>query len=263
MRIFLVGGAVRDKMMGKTPKDFDYTVVLDNGDHCDLAEMNRGVNGTRLIGPKIDFFTFMGHKLRKQGFKVFVMTPEHLTIRAHFPKGHVNAKLTADFVMARKEGEYSDGRRPDSVEPGTLFDDLARRDFTMNAIAEAEDGAIIDPFNGRQHILDGIIVPVGDGKKRLMEDALRALRAIRFMVQLEFILSRGLRDALNDSEVVSALAHNISDERKMDELNKMFRVDPFRSIQVLNAFEGLAAAVFQLDGKVNLMATMKQKGFNK
>jgi tRNA nucleotidyltransferase/poly(A) polymerase len=259
MKIYLVGGAVRDKLMGKTPKDFDYSVVMTNGDHCDLQKMNRGPNNTKLIGPKIDFFTFMGHKLRKEGYKVFVMTPEHMTIRAHFPKSHENARQTADFVLARKESGYSDGRRPDSVEVGTLTDDLSRRDFTMNAIAEdLETGEIIDPFAGRKHIADGVVVPVGNGKERMMEDSLRVLRALRFKIQLDFILSRGLDDLLFDTEVLAAL-RNVSDERKMDELNKMFRADSLRTLRELNQYYALGGVVFA--GKVNLEATMKTKGF--
>ena len=255
---FLVGGAVRDEIMGKTPKDFDYVVVMTNGDHCDLAEMNRGPNNTKLIGPEIDFFTFMVHKLRKEGFRTFVITPEHFTVRAQFPKSS-GQRLTADFVLARKEGPYSDGRHPDWVEPGSLRDDLSRRDFTMNAIAKDENGRFHDPFDGQEDIEDHIIRAVGNAKDRLMEDALRALRAIRFSVQLGFGFHAELLDALHDVDVFYALRDNIADERKMDELNKMFKIDAVSSILTLNRFNKLMVAAF--DGKVNLEATMKQKGF--
>lgn len=275
MKVFLVGGAVRDKIMGKTPNDFDFSVVMTNGDHCDMAEMNRGPNGTKLIGPKVDFFTFMIHRLRKEGFRTFVITPEHLTVRAQFPVGSGGfldgmtnitggaikpgkKRLTADFVLARKEGAYSDGRRPDSVSPGTLEDDLARRDFTMNAIAQDEDGNFIDPFGGQQDIADGRIRAVGNAKDRMMEDSLRVLRALRFRVQLGFRMDSDLAMTMVDVDVLDALK-NVSDERKMDELNKMFRSSTINSLMALERFSALRDVVFA--GKVNLMATMKEKGF--
>lgn len=254
MEMYLVGGAVRDKLMGKTPKDFDYSVVLDMNDIVSIHFMNRP------FGPKIDAFTFMGHKLRKEGFKVFVHSPEYFTIRAHFPKGHKNGRLTADFVMARKEGAYADGRRPDFVEAGTLADDLSRRDFTMNAIAESESGEIIDPYNGRLAISQGRIEAVGDPRERLMEDALRALRAIRFSIQLGFQIDNDLGMVLHDNDLARKLARTVSDERKMDELNKMFRSDSLLTLSALNTFPAIRNAIFA--GKVNLEATMKQKGFN-
>lgn len=254
MRIYLVGGAIRDKLMGKQPHDFDYTVVLGMDDLTRMSIMNQA------FGPHIDGFIYMGHMLRRQGYKVFVMTHEHFTIRAHFPKGHKNSKLTADFVMARKEGPYSDGRHPDWVAPGELSDDLARRDFNMNAIAEDESGNLIDPFDGEGAISLGLIEAVGSAKARFEEDALRVLRALRFSVTLGFQVSDDVRDAMRDDEVLRALNLNISDERKMDEMNKMFRHDAEQSIIALSLHPGILAAAFA--GKVNLEATMKQKGFN-
>lgn len=261
MRIYLVGGAVRDKLMGRKPNDFDFTVVLEED-----------------FVPWQDPFDTMVAHLEREGFKIFLKNPEHLTVRAQFPVGSggfldgvtnipggaINPgkkRLTADFVLARKEGSYSDGRRPDSVEPGTLGDDLARRDFSMNAIAEDESGTIIDPFDGVGAISLGLIEAVGDAKQRMLEDALRALRALRFSVTLGFQMSNEVRDAMRDDDVLHALNLNVSDERKMDELNKMFKVDPVRSIIALNLHPGIMAATFS--DKVNLSATLKQKGFNR
>lgn len=244
MQKFLVGGAVRDEIMGKAPKDFDFTVVLNERERI-AADGNP--------------FALMVSKLRMEGFKIFLESPEHFTVRAQFPKS-AGKRLTADFVLARKEGQYTDGRHPDFVEAGTLNDDLARRDFTMNAIAKSVDtGRIIDPFDGQEDIEDHIIRAVGNAKDRLMEDALRALRAIRFSVQLGFGFHAELLDALHDVDVFYALRDNIADERKMDELNKMFKIDAVSSILTLNRFNKLMVAAF--DGKVNLEATMKQKGF--
>jgi tRNA nucleotidyltransferase/poly(A) polymerase len=242
MKIFLVGGAVRDKVMGLKPNDFDYSVVVEDTDLTFSA------------GP----FETMVANLELQGFRIFLKTPEHLTVRARFPKGHKDEKLTADFVLARKEGEYTDGRRPDSVEPGTLDDDLNRRDFTMNAIAEDEDGNFIDPHKGRLHINFEIIVAVGDPKVRMMEDSLRVLRALRFHVTLGFEIEDRLREVMRDPEVIDALK-NVSDERKEAELNKMFKHDTLKTLQALETFHDIRDAIFA--GKVNLLATMKTKGF--
>lgn len=244
MKLFLVGGAIRDKLMGKTPKDFDYTAVLQRWDKIAISEMSP--------------FEIMVEQLEKQGFNIFLKTPEHLTVRARFPKGHVNSKLTADFVLARFEGEYTDGRRPDRVEPGTLLEDLSRRDLTFNAIAEGEDGSLIDPFNGVQDILNRNIKAVGDPMERLTEDSLRALRAVRFRATLGFHMDPQLHAAIQHPFVLRALS-NVSDERKMDELNKMFRHDSLKALHVLDEYKLLRNVVF--GGKVNLIATMKEKGY--
>src|SRR6478735_3634586 len=121
IQMYLVGGAVRDGLIGKPTKDYDYTVVVDSkfGFSAD------------------DAYVFMLDELQARGFKIFLDTPEYFTVRAQFPKGDERrARQTADFVLARKDGPYSDGRRPDWVKVGTLEDDIFRRDFTVNALAE-------------------------------------------------------------------------------------------------------------------------------
>ncbi len=102
VKIYLVGGSIRDQLLGLKSKDLDYAVEAGS-----YEEMR-------------DYI--------KENGKIFLETPEYLTIRAHLKNGE-----PADFVLCRKDGEYSDGRRPDKVTPGTLYDDLARRDFTVNA----------------------------------------------------------------------------------------------------------------------------------
>lgn len=236
-----VGGCVRDEFLGVRSKDIDYSVVVN------------------YVGD--DPFGYMVAKLKSLGFTVFLETPEHLTVRAQFPKGDGNPTLTADFVLARKEGTYSDGRRPDKVEPGTLMDDLARRDFTMNAIAKDADGSYIDPFNGRADIADRIIRAVGDPYERLAEDALRAVRALRFSVTKGFTIEKELREAMEYIDVLDSIVQNISDERIQQELSKMFRHHTIGSLYNLAEFPVLTRAVFS--GSVSLDATMKQKGRGK
>jgi tRNA nucleotidyltransferase (CCA-adding enzyme) len=246
MKMYLVGGAVRDEIMGVRSKDLDYSVVLD--------EQDRWIQDSAFYS---DPFQVMVLHLMRMGYNIFLETPEHLTVRAQTP----DRKETADFVLARKEGTYSDGRRPDSVEVGTLTDDLARRDFTMNAIAKDSDGSYIDPFNGQADIHARIIRAVGDPFERLLEDALRAVRALRFSVTKGLTIDSFLAFAMKDDEVLAAIENNISDERIDIELSKMFRFDTLKSLTALHAFPALTDAIFS--GRVSLDSTMKTKGRGK
>lgn len=262
MKMYEVGGCVRDEILGVTSKDIDFSVVLDESD----------VPPGALTATTPDPFRIMVLNLQGMGFKVFLETPEHLTVRAQFPNlvvenGKVREsrdprrRLTADFVLARKEGTYSDGRRPDSVEPGTLEDDLRRRDFTMNAIAKDAEGNLIDPFDGVQDINDRVIRAVGNAFDRLNEDALRAVRAIRFSVTKGFRIDKELEFAMRTAAVLDAIADKISDERIEAELSKMFRFDTMESLLTLQKYPALTAAMFS--GRVSLDATLKQKGRGK
>lgn len=258
MEMFEVGGCVRDEILGVPSKDIDFSVVLEESD---------------FTTPSFEDYPFnvMVYLLKKMGFKIFLETPEFLTVRAQFPGKEViipgtnvnfhNPKLTADFVLARKESDYTDGRRPDKVEVGTLQDDLARRDFTMNAIAKDSEGNFIDPFNGQQDIEDRIIRAVGDPMERLTEDALRAVRAMRFSVTKGFSIDMELCQAMDSLEVAGLIREKISDERIQVEISKMFRHNTLRSLDVLSMFTHLTDAIF--DGRVSLDATLKQKGRGK
>lgn len=246
MQLYEVGGCVRDEILGLSSKDVDFSVVLSE------QEMRLSA---------VDPFTTMTARLKQMGFKIFLETPEHLTVRAQFPKDSERGRLTADFVLARKEGTYSDGRRPDSVEVGTLEDDLNRRDFTMNAIAKDPDGNLIDPHNGVQDINDGVIRAVGTAFDRLNEDALRAVRALRFSVTKGFRIDKELEFAMGTAAVLDKIRDNIADERISDELSKMFRFDTLASLAALNDFPFLTEAMFS--GKVSLDSTLKQKGRGK
>lgn len=239
METYLVGGAVRDKIMGQKSKDLDYTVVFENGD----------------VEPGQDPFTLMVEWFENLGYKIFVTTPEHFTIRAQTP----DRKETADFVLAREEGPYSDGRRPDWVKPGTLEMDLARRDFTVNAIAKDAEGNLIDPFNGQRDIAHKIIRAVGDPFERFSEDALRAVRALRFSVTKGFTIAPSVWFAMESAAVLNAIENKISDERIKDELSKMFHHSTVDSLKALHDFPYLTKAIFS--GSVHLDATMKTKGF--
>lgn len=214
MEFHEVGGCVRDELLGVPSKDIDFAVEARS-----FAEMERFLVG--------------------EGFTVFLRTPEFLTIRARFPRNRAifgredMESTTADFVLCRKDGAYSDGRRPDEVIPGTIFDDLARRDFTINAMARnLRTGEILDPFNGQQHLNDRLLVAVGSAEERFREDALRSLRAIRFMVTKGFRANIDIIEALK-SEWLPPLLASVSRERVRDEMRKAFAKDTVRTLDLL------------------------------
>ena len=124
-----------------------------------------------------------------------------------------------EITTFRTEAEYKDYRRPKEVSfIRNLREDLQRRDFTMNAIAMNKDGNIIDPFHGQESIRNKIIQTVGKAEDRFQEDALRMMRAVRFVSQLSFRIEKETLNALID--LVHLLEH-IAVERKQAEFDKL------------------------------------------
>ena len=232
--ILEVGGAVRALLMGVETNDVDFVVLAPS-------------------------FEEMRQDLVDNGFGIWLETPEFLTIRAHVPDTmpELQARTRdADFVLARKDSATSDGRRPDFVEAASLHEDLARRDFTMNAIARNPlTGEIIDPFGGQDDIANGLIRFVGNAEDRVREDGLRVMRAFRFSVTLGFHL-------MFDTSVVcvstfgAEMLMKVSTERIREELNKMLKADTLATIMLLsNLPRHTQDAIFR-DG-LRLSATMK------
>ena len=203
MKFYEVGGHVRDSFLGLQSKDIDYAVEAES-----FEEMEAWIRST--------------HK------NVFLVTPEFLTIRAQAQDGK-----TKDYVLCRKDGQYKDGRHPENVEMGTIYDDLARRDFTINAIAQDEEGNILDPFNGREDLKNRILRTVGNPKDRFTEDSLRVIRAIRFAsrfsLQIDLETEVQLR-SIYWAKPVSLLPV----DRIREELHKMFKDSTSRSLEYLN-----------------------------
>jgi tRNA nucleotidyltransferase (CCA-adding enzyme) len=138
-----------------------------------------------------------------------------------------------EITTWRSEGTYTDHRRPDVVHPAaSLRDDLARRDFTINAMALAVDAtgivhgdvptALVDPFGGREDLAAGLIRAVGDPAERFREDALRMLRAVRFAATLGMTVEKGTLAAIGSQ---AALAAHVSGERIATELLKLLAAD--------------------------------------
>lgn len=237
--LYLVGGAVREIVRGFPEKinDWDFAVEAPS-------------------------FESMRVWIMKQGFEIFVETPEYFTIRARASKDFSFAGMdmsgkTFDFVLARSESEYTDGRRPDTVSPGTLEQDLARRDFTMNAMAMDTDGQIIDPFGGKKDIEDKLIRCVG-GVDRFDEDFLRVLRAIRFTVQLGFAPDRDAHQYMASSGH-HLMMKSISEDRVRDELTKCFKNNPLKTLEELSEYEHITGAIFEAFPNLWLLPTSKGK----
>lgn len=158
-----VGGAVRDLVLGRVPGDWDITTSA-------LPEQTAALFGSaaRLTGA---------------------------------PHGTVTVSTgtqDVEITTFRREGPYSDFRRPDWVEfVPDLHTDLTRRDFTMNAMALDKDAFLIDPFGGMTDLQNRVIRTVGDPEKRFREDGLRLYRAARFAAQLDFDLGCAERTALS------------------------------------------------------------------
>lgn len=243
IRFYEVGGCVRDELLGIPTKDIDFTAVVDGIDTVPEA------------------YDHLLDTLKTMNYQVFLETPEYGTIRARFPDGHpLLGRTTADFVLARKDGPSSDGRRPDYVTVGTLEDDLARRDFTVNALAREllSDcyGPIIDLHHGQWDLAIRCIRFVGDPMERLQEDGLRALRAIRFMITKDFTMHPETLAAVTSFETAELLS-GTSAERRRDELEKCFSYDTIRTMEFLSQYlpPGTVKAIFT--GNVRLAATMK------
>jgi tRNA nucleotidyltransferase/poly(A) polymerase len=240
MELYEVGGCIRDEIMGVKSKDIDFSVVLDPSD----------------LDGRMTPFNIMSLRLEEMGFDIKQEKPEYLTIRAIFPKGH-KYKGGADFVLARKEADYTDGRRPDTVIPGTLQDDLARRDFTMNAIAKAADGTLIDPFGGQEDIRNGIIRCVGNPFDRILkEDPLRGLRAMRFSITKAFEIDQQILGVLKSRHFAEQIVKTTKAERVREELEKMFAANTLDTVMLLTEL-GLVGTLFNNQTGIRLMPTMK------
>ncbi len=132
--------------------------------------------------------------------------------------------LTIECTTYRKESQYSDHRRPDKIEYSkTIYEDLSRRDFTINALAyNIKKQELIDEYNGIEDLKNRLIRSIGNPKDRFLEDGLRPIRACRFMATLEFEIEQNTKNAILDKDVRVAI-QSISIERFTEELKKGFK----------------------------------------
>lgn len=228
-KLYTVGGYVRDKFLGIDSKDIDFTFVLD--------DLNKSVE---------DGFEEMTKWMKTEGFEIFLSTPDCFTIRAKFPKGSKNEKLVADFVMARKEIGYIPNTRQPILVLGTLEDDLLRRDFTLNAMAEDEDGNIIDLFNGREDLERKILRTPLPAERTMMDDPLRFLRALRFSITKGFDIHYDIISAMTQPEILDKLEKVVSAERIRDEVFKMMKHDTVKTIKLFTKIEETVPGFIEL-----------------
>lgn len=187
---FIVGGSVRDLVLGnKTPVDWDITTnaLPDQIQELFPDSVYENTFGT------------VGVKYRKPDESVEII----------------------EVTTYRKESQYTDNRHPEQVEfVSELSQDLARRDFTVNALAMNRQGEIQDFFKGLDDLHARIIRTVGEPQDRFNEDALRLMRAVRFAIQLDFTIEPNTLQAIQ--QLAPNLEH-IAKERIRDELTKMMQ----------------------------------------
>lgn len=187
-QLALVGGAVRDELLGRPHADWDLATAL-----LPEAVMARS---------------------RAAGLRVIPTGLQHGTVTVILDDEPV------EVTTFRSDGDYRDGRRPETVRLGvSLAEDLARRDFTINAMAQPLDGSgLVDPHGGQADLREGVIRAVGDPLQRFAEDGLRPLRACRFAAQLGFRIEAATLAAI---PARLAVARKVAVERVFAELTKL------------------------------------------
>ncbi len=189
---FLVGGCLRDILIGREPKDWDIATNAQPKDIVKIFQNSVYENNFGTVGVKIE--------------------TENLALRI------------VEVTTYRKDGKYSDSRHPDEIKfANTIEEDLMRRDFTVNAMAiklpiTNNQLPIIDPYDGKKDLENKVIRAVGKPEERFSEDALRLLRAVRFAAQLEFEIEGATREAIKKQ---AHLLELISKERIRDEFSKL------------------------------------------
>ena len=189
---YIVGGCVRDSLLGNIPKDWDV---------CTSAL------------PREAMACFAGQHIIETGLKHGTIT----LMLEHEP---------FEITTYRVDGDYLDNRRPERVEfVDSLQDDLSRRDFTINAMAYHPQRGLIDFFGGERDVKSRRIKCVGDADKRFQEDALRIMRALRFACVLGFSVEAQTMQAMHENR---ALLQNIAVERIRSELSQLLLGNDFR-----------------------------------
>lgn len=185
---YIVGGCVRDALLDKEPNDWDITT-------------------SALPAKTLEIFSTL------DSFKAIPTGIAHGTVTV------IHGGVPIEVTTYRIDGEYSDSRHPDSVEfMDRLSDDLARRDFTVNAMAYSPERELVDLYGGACDLEGGIIRCVGNPYERFREDALRILRALRFAASLDFAVEDVTAKAA--VELLGLLAY-VSRERIASELSRL------------------------------------------
>jgi tRNA nucleotidyltransferase/poly(A) polymerase len=228
-KFYEVGGKIRDEFLGLQSKDVDYVAVPSES----LLEKYKSAH---------EMFVVLETFLLNEKFEIFLSTPDCFTIRAKFPKDH-KYQGVADFVMARKEIGYVEGTRTPIVVPGTLKDDLERRDFTVNAMAKGDDGKIIDLFDGMNDLKRMVLITPLPPEQTFNDDPLRVLRAVRFAITKGFSL-KFLDYYINNYDYENKMGV-VSTDRIREELSKCFKHDTMGTLDMLNDYPTLKRYIFE------------------
>lgn len=206
---FVSGGAVRDMLMGRVPHDYDIST------NAKPSDVKRLFNRTVDTGIKHGTVTVI---INKTGYEV---------------------------TTFRRDGAYTDGRHPETVQfVNSVRDDCMRRDFTINAMSYNEEDGLLDFFCGRRDIKQHIIRCVGDAERRFKEDALRMLRAVRFSAVFSFKIEPATSAAIRKCAV---LIKRVSNERIIEELNKILLSDNPDHFRLMHQLGILRYIIPQLD----------------
>lgn len=216
-RAYLVGGCVRDGLMGLRPADFD--IATDA-----LPDETEVLFGDCRVIP---------------------------TGRKHGTLTVIYDGLRAEITTFRREGGYSDRRRPDSVAfTGSAKEDAARRDFTVNAMFYSPDEGVLDFYGGQKDLERSLLRAVGDPHRRFAEDPLRILRGMRFAAQLGFNTEDNTAKAMKE---LAYLVGTVAAERTLAELKQLFRAEDVDRVtceffSVIEQVFGFSAPVPKVNG---------------
>jgi tRNA nucleotidyltransferase (CCA-adding enzyme) len=218
IRLFKVGGCVRDELLKRKPNDIDYAVECQS-------------------------YSQMKQALLSDHVQIFHEIPSQVTIRGK------RAGQPCDFVMctlprAEPKKVNLDQQTEGEIQPGTILDDLGRRDFRFNSIAKSPEGEFIDPYNGKKDIANKVIALTA-GLQTLHDDPLRLVRALRFQVTLpgEWKCDEELEMAMQ-SQDIAKLLENVAIERIQVELDKAFSANTPLTLQLLTKYPLITQYMF-------------------
>ncbi len=205
--VYLVGGSVRDIVMQNEPKDYDFTTPMLPDDVEEAVK----ASGRRAYA--------IGKKFGTIGFKVGYAHEGTFEMKDGRKQDGVGIKYEyVEVTTFRSEVYTSKSRKPEVQFVPSLEEDLARRDFTMNAMVLRPDGSIYDPYGGRIDMLKKQVVTVGLPKDRIQEDPLRMLRAARFAARYGFSIDPNF---IGKARQLSDRIYDVSTERWVQELDKL------------------------------------------
>jgi len=218
---YIVGGCVRDILLGKTPQDFDITTSARPEDVQSIFD------------------------------KTVPTGIQHGTVTV------IIDKTPFEVTTFRTEGDYTDHRRPDKVDfVRDVKADLSRRDFTVNALAYNSRTGIVDAFDGRSDLEKGILRAVGEPQKRFEEDALRILRLFRFACTLGFVIEE---NTLSAAKKTAHLVEKVSRERIFSELIKTICGTNTQIINTLLQTDALSFLSFSPQNDLSILKELPNK----